>query len=245
MCLALWLALGFAASVAVAQALDPTGTVGANEPIFGDMPEGAQALRIRRSLVEEMVVADGSRDRVKKRVAAAGWDYVRNGDADAAIRKFNDLWLLDPKDAEPYWGLAAAVSWSERPERFAQAEVLFTRAWALRPDSARLASDIGFFHLMRAFDPPGRAAPDRSELGQALDWTKQAKTMDGQLAPPHVTAAIVLYHLGRHAEAWAAVDLAQAIDRNSVSAEFLQALSSASPRAGRSGAEAPHTPPGD
>lgn len=213
-----------ASSAVMGDSRDPTGALGRDEPFFGGLAAGAETVRMRRGILESMVQEAGSRDTVKQRLSTNGWSYLRGGDALAAIRAFNDLWLLDPSDGQAYWGLATAVSQTERPEHDAQAALLFDRAWSLLPGNARLASDIGRFHLRK-----GPVSPDREQVEEAGRWASRSLALDARCACAHVTMAMVHFARGDYAQAWTSVELAQSLELGSVPAPFLDRLRAASP----------------
>ena len=74
---------------------------------------------------QEMIAADrefistveqqSGRRKGATRANQLGWEFLDRRNPDMAIRRFNQAWLLDPSNANIYWGFAIAVHQQGRP----------------------------------------------------------------------------------------------------------------------------------
>jgi Tfp pilus assembly protein PilF len=56
----------------------------------------------------------GNRKHAAADMAMRGWQYLRGGDADDAMRRFNQAWLLDKTNGTALWGMAAVEADKEK-----------------------------------------------------------------------------------------------------------------------------------
>ena len=110
----LYLLLFFAASVTVfpvrwatAQS-DPTEKL----PMYGQ-PGIARPDNLKKndeSLIRDATFRFGNRQAASRALAEQGWASVRKGMFDVAMRRFNEAWLLNPKNYQAFWGFGAVLS---------------------------------------------------------------------------------------------------------------------------------------
>src|ERR1700733_5120132 len=84
-----------------------------------EIPLYAGGLTPEQQKANEQLVAGIDHDRLAHGMSRAqcaqhaimrGWQYLNSGDPLSAIKRFNQAWLLDPNNANVYWGLGSAQS---------------------------------------------------------------------------------------------------------------------------------------
>jgi hypothetical protein len=81
-------------------------------PMYGGMDRAAVP---ELKAADEKLIADtmqhyGSRAKASAAFVDAGMNYYYHDDLAAAMRRFNQAWLLDPDNPEAYWGFAAVAA---------------------------------------------------------------------------------------------------------------------------------------
>lgn len=186
-------------------------------PLFGGRTKTAEQLGHDRVFVEEAVRAAGTPAAAYVRMIELGWRELGDGSPPAAIRRFNQAYLIDPDDARAFDGLGVAVS---AQGRFDQAIDLLGQAVRKDGDNARFAMNLGRAHMLRATSD-GRADGAReSDLERALALFDRALALDQRLADAYVNRAIVRVLRGERAAAAEDLQRAEAIDPRSVDPEF-------------------------
>ena len=193
------------------------------QPLFGEKQYRSRGLsEADRQFVEAAVRESGSKEAAARLATQRGWKQLKQGDAEVAIQSFNQAYLLDPNNAEIYWGLGVAMTQQERHDIAVR---LFARALALDPQNPRLLADIGLAHAYAAAGMTHDPVEQAKRLQGAMPWFDAAEKLDPTYATTFVNRAIALFFLGKYSESWMNVEKAEAIDRTSVDQKLLADLS--------------------
>lgn len=140
------------------------------------------------------------------RLAQAGWRDLRRNLVAPAMQFFNRAWLINPKEGNALWGIAAILG--SQKETMAESLRLFNEAAPLLGNDIDFATDHA-----RAIVYAGVAADNQSQVEAALPKFADIFAR----APEHVLNlqnwAIALYHLEQYNEAWQKIALAEAAPR--------------------------------
>jgi hypothetical protein len=180
-----------------------------------------------RQFVDAAVRESGSKEAAARLATMRGWKQLKQGDPEVAIQSFNQAYLLDPNNAEIYWGLGVAMTQQERHDIAVR---LFARALALDPQNPRLLADIGLAHAYAAAGMTHDPIEQAKRLQGAMPWFDAAEKLDPSYATTFVNRAIALFFLGKYSESWVNIEKAEAIDRTSVDQKLLADLSEKMPR---------------
>jgi tetratricopeptide (TPR) repeat protein len=221
--------------------------------LFGALPAPAQSDSAdglpmygqpRISRPEKLKQADESfiRDatfRYKTRQAASqafagqGWTAVRSGQLDEAMPRFNQAWLLNPKNYSAYWGFGAVLS---RRGKLAEALEHLENARQLIDDPTQrvaLLSDLGTLHSEYATRLPKERELERAQhFVLANSRFAESLENDPKFATGWREWAMSLYEQERYAEAWVKVKQAQDNGAEPFPPEFLKKLAAKFPEPG-------------
>jgi hypothetical protein len=75
-------------------------------PMYGHIQKTADQKRADTRYVKEMTTGGRSREAAAVVAARLGWHVFYQGDCSTAIKRFNQAWLLDPKNQLALWGFA-------------------------------------------------------------------------------------------------------------------------------------------
>ncbi len=165
----------------------------------------------------------GDRNKASMDTAARGWQYLRAGDLEDAMRRFNQAWLLNNNNGVALWGMAAIEASSgefdESLKLFAEAEKF-------------VGSEINFsVDYAKAVGKAGVAQKDDALLKDAFRRFESIYQKAPQNTLNLQNWAMTLFGIGRYSEAWAKVKLAEATpDKHELDPRFVAALRSRMPR---------------
>jgi tetratricopeptide (TPR) repeat protein len=165
----------------------------------------------------------GDRKQASADTAMRGWQYLREGDPDDAMRRFNQAWLLDSANGTALWGMAAieadAGKFDESLKLFAEAEKSVGEQLNFSIDHARIIGVVGV------------ARKDDSVLRDAFDRFARIHQKAPENSRNLRNWAVTLFGAGKYSEAWEKVKLAEATpDKGHLDPEFLKSLESRMPR---------------
>lgn len=88
-----------------------------------------------------LAIFKGDTNKAAGEAVRRGWKALQEGQADKALRRFNQAWLIDPRRGDIYWGLAVATG--VRGDSIKTVEVLFAKAERIIGANSSLQSDWG------------------------------------------------------------------------------------------------------
>lgn len=156
-----------------------------------------------------MTAAFGSREAASEALARRAWQLYDDDDLAAAMKRFDEAWLLNPQNAQPYWSLSAILHDQGKVQ---EALAMLSRAWELDPANPRLMAD-----LARVMAQEGTSAPTTAEreryFTKASELFEKATALDPKNGHSYGLWALALYDRGRYAESWAKVHKAQELQQ--------------------------------
>lgn len=165
----------------------------------------------------------GDRKKAAEDIASRGWQFLRQGNAADAMKRFNQAWLVDGSNGRALWGMAAIQAGSgkfdESLKLFAEAEPLVGDDVDLQADYARTLGIAGVQARSDAFMQEAF-----SRFGHVYEKAPQ-HTLNLQ------NWAITLFYAGDYAAAWEKLKVAEATPRHvELDQNFVAALQSKMPR---------------
>lgn len=193
-------------------------------PKYGSLPkEDWQKAADEKFLAATDEEYHGDRNKASLDTAARGWQYLRGGDLENAMRRFNQAWLLNNNNGIALWGMAAVeASWDKSDESlklFAEAEKF-------------VGNDINFsVDYAKSVAMAAVTSGDSALLKDAFDRFQRIHQKAPQNTLNLQNWAIALFGIGKYAEAWEKVKLAEATpNKRALDPRFLQALQARMPR---------------
>lgn len=167
----------------------------------------------------------GSRENASKAWAAQGDRFMGEGNFDFAMRRYNQSWLLNPNNFQPYWGFGRVLlefgKLDEALEHFETANKLVDDPFqkvALLADTATAYSTKG-----------SRTSVDNTNerskyFALANQHYEESVRLDASYPNSWRSWARSLYFEGRYAEAWDRVKKAKALNAPAFPPAFIRAL---------------------
>jgi tetratricopeptide (TPR) repeat protein len=219
-----WL-LVFAASAVVLGCMPPGAVRIDNVPMYGQ-PEIARPEALKKAdedFIKQAASGFGSREEASKAWWSQGEKFMSEGNLDFAMRRYNQSWLLNPKNYQPYWGFARVMLEQGKIDRGIE---FLEKAEELNDDpyqKVALLSDMGTVYTLK-----GKQIPAYFEKANV----KFAESIKLDAAYPDAWRrwAFSLYEQGRYKEAWAKVAKAESLNAKPFPPQFLSELESKLPR---------------
>ncbi len=76
-------------------------------PRYGNVPKTKEQRQADEEQIKSYLEKEGTHRKASELLIRLGYDYLYNGDIKTAMYRFNQAWLLDPKNDNVYWGFGA------------------------------------------------------------------------------------------------------------------------------------------
>jgi tetratricopeptide (TPR) repeat protein len=194
-------------------------------PKYGMVEKNEAQLQADKKFIEAIdKVYNGDLKKAAEDISTKGWAFLRKGDADTAIKRFNQALLLDPKNGNAIWGMGAVQG--KKQDKISEAMQLFAEAAKYKSGDVDFETDYAMTIGFRAVQ-----IRDKELLMDAL---KRYEVIYKK-APEHTLNiqnwAITLFYIRDYVGAWKKIQLAEATPRhNELDQNFIAALNKAMPR---------------
>jgi len=149
--------------------------------------------------------------------------FMAQGNIDYAMRRYNQSWLLDPSNYQPYWGFARV---SLEKNNVNDAIEFLERAKKIIRDpfeEVALLADTGTAYTVKAMATTGA---DKKHYFALANKNFVASTeLDSSYANSWRRWAFSLYEQGNYTEAWAKIERAKELNAKPFPDSFISALS--------------------
>jgi tetratricopeptide (TPR) repeat protein len=179
-------------------------------PMYGGMDR--QSIPVLKkaddAFIESTSSAFGGRERAAQRWIDYGFRLYRQGNLEIAMRRFNQAWLLDPKNPEVYWGFASVQH--DRGLMFG-AYNMAMRAYQLGFRDPGFLADLGRVTALRTVEAKDLTPEQRAAFIVESESYYEAAIKSGEnLGYIYDGWSSAKYWIGDYAEAWEKVKIARA-----------------------------------
>jgi tetratricopeptide (TPR) repeat protein len=203
-------------------------------PMYGQ-PEIARPEDLKK--IDEAFIRDatfrfGSRGSASRALSEQGWAEVRKGALDVAMRRFNEAWLLNPKNYQAFWGFGAVLS--EQGKLTSALEQLETARELVDDPKQKvlLLCDLGTVHSVYGVRLPVERQLDRAQhFVVANNRFAESLEIDPNNPRSWRDWAISLYEQERYSEAWLKAKRAMELKAQPFPTNFLENLKKKVPEA--------------
>ena len=203
-----------------------------NLPMFGQ-PAIARPENLKKAdeaFIRDSALRFGNRNAGSYILAGQGWTALRAKQSEAAMQRFNQAWLLNPKNFRVFWGFGALMS--ERG-RLAEALEYLETARELIDDPAQrvaLLCDLGTVYSEHATRLPADRQLERAQnFVLANSRFTESLENDPKYAMSWREWALSLYEQERYSEAWVKVKQARENRAEPFPPDFIKKLSAKMP----------------
>jgi len=142
----------------------------------------------------------GSREAAGRHLLELGMRQFQIGDYSAAMQRFNQAWLLDPGNPDPYWGFAMIY---DDQGKSCLAKTMIDRALELNLSRPEALADAGRIYTYCAVTDAALDEMDKqSDFENAEEFYSRAVSLDPTNPKLFSSWAIAQYWQGHYADAW-------------------------------------------
>ena len=113
-------------------------------PEYGNQKKNAEEIAADERFVSSLVDAGKSKTEGAHHMIRLGFDYLYRGDLKTAMYRFNQAYLLNPKNSGIYWGYGAIYT---ALSQYQEARVQYNKGLKIEPNSAPILTDYGTTYL--------------------------------------------------------------------------------------------------
>lgn len=129
-------------------------------PMYGEMKKCAEQKAIDRMFLAECKVVFGTPQRAAQWHINRAWKYFYRQEPDSAMMRFNQAWLLDPQNADAFWGFGNIVG---QRGQYQESLRFFSKSVKLNPRN------------------PGVYISVAASLGALFSETRERRYLDGYI----------------------------------------------------------------
>jgi Tfp pilus assembly protein PilF len=193
-------------------------------PMYGGMDRQAEPVlrQADADFIAQTSAAFGGREKAAQAWVEQGFKFYKSNQPEMAMKRFNQAWLLDPRNPEVYWGFGAVLHDGERAH---EAYDMMKRAYDLGWRDAGFLADFGKVATVRTVEKKNLPAARRREfVAEGERYFEEAKQAGRNAGYVHTIWASAKYWSGDYAGAWEQVKQARASGAPD-NAKFLALLS--------------------
>lgn len=113
-------------------------------PKYGNIPKTKEQKEYDQQLIKSYVAQEGTHRKASEVLVRLGFDYLYKKDLKTAMFRFNQAWLLDPKNENVFWGFGAVYfSFGD----FANAVKQYDEGLSLNPNSSNILTDKATIYM--------------------------------------------------------------------------------------------------
>jgi tetratricopeptide (TPR) repeat protein len=114
------------------------------QPEYGNIPKSKEQIEEDRQFIETVLKQDTTHRKGSEHLVKLGFTYLYRGDMETAMRRFNQAWLLDPKNENAYWGYAVVYfAFNDLKEASKQLD----KGLLLNPQSSNILTDKATIYM--------------------------------------------------------------------------------------------------
>lgn len=180
------------------------------EPIAGKLATTPQQEKTNEKFINASLKEHGSKEKASEANVEFGWQYYNSGDPLTAMKRFNQAWLLNPDNADVYWGFGLILLDQNKSGRAIE---MFDKSLSLNPNNENV-------YLNRS-----HAYEQLEDFKQAIADSTKAIEINPNNAQAYNDRGAFYFHSGQYEKSWADAQKAQDMGYE-VHPGFLAALKS-------------------
>jgi tetratricopeptide (TPR) repeat protein len=188
-----------------------------NIPMYGQpaIERPAYLKKADEDFIKQAAGGFGSREAASKAWYVQAENFMQQGNLDFAMRRYNQSWLLNPNNYQPYWGFARVVA---EQDKLDDAIVHLEKSKTLCDDNYQkvsLLADAGTIYSYKADSIPVERHDERARYFTLANQNFiESTTLDPIYPDSWLRWSQSLYREGKCVEAWEKLKRAQFLGPN-------------------------------
>lgn len=163
-------------------------------PEYGNMPKSKDEIKADNDFIETITKLGYSKQEGSKQLATKGWDFLRQGNYENAMLRFNQSWLLNNTNVNALWGFGTIMGILENSD---DAIKYLELAYKTDTTVSRLLVDIATAYLIRF-----NISNDKKDLNTGLSSLLIFLNVDSKNEEALYKTSIFYFHLEDYSSAW-------------------------------------------
>lgn len=187
-------------------------------PMYGNRPKNEKVLASDSAFVAQTLAAIPDRRKASDHLAALGFGLLREGNMTHAMYRFNQAYLMDPKNPATYRGYGAFFMAMDRTD---EAGRLFADGLALDSTDSRLMTDLSAAFLAGEFNLRDKE-PEKADqlLNGAIGLLERALHQDPKSTEANFKLSVAHLRKGDCAKARAYRDVCKDLGGSQITPEY-------------------------
>ncbi len=114
------------------------------QPEYGNVVKSQQEIAEDKKFIDFVLKQDTTARKGSEDMVMLGFTYLYKGDLVTAMRRFNQAWLLDPKNEDAYWGFGSVYFYFNDEQ---QASKQLEKGLLINPNSPNLLTDKATIYM--------------------------------------------------------------------------------------------------
>jgi tetratricopeptide (TPR) repeat protein len=185
-------------------------------PMYGKEKKCQEQIDIDQDFLNECDKIFKNRQQASRVYTKKAWGYFYKNDFDAAMKRFNQSWLLDSLNEETYWGFGNILGMQMKPE---ESLIYFDKSIRINPNNSNVWLGLGISHG-QIFSK----TENQDQLDKAIEYLKKSIQLDSKnvLAYGQLTGAYSFFIEKDSALKY--LELTDKLDPNAVNPEVRKML---------------------
>lgn len=167
---------------------------------------------------------EGSRETASKAWFSEAERFMREGNLDYAMRRYNQSWLLNPNNYQPYWGFGRVMLERDKIDESIQFLEKAVKLCDEPYQKVAIISDIGTAYSQKAERIPSGMPQERARyFSSANQRFSESTKLDSKYGNAWYRWSQSLYREGKYAEAWEKLKEARSLNV-SISSAYVKDL---------------------
>lgn len=186
------------------------------QPEYGNVPKTKEQIEEDRQFIAIVLKQDSTNRKGSEHLIKLGFTYLYRGDLETAMRRFNQAWLLDPKNENAYWAYAAVYFTFNDIE---EASKQLDKGLLLNPKSSNILTDKATIYMTGYMNTHNIA-----DLNKAIDIFIQSYKIDSLNQNTLFKLSVAYFYKQDCSNAWKYYNECMKLGGEPISKEYTQAL---------------------
>lgn len=185
------------------------GTVQNNEmPMYGGIPPTPEEQKIHSKFIDTVIKEGGGREAAVEEGLKTAWYYFSKHDYKIAMRRFNQVWLLDPDNEQVFYGFGLLM---ELDGNMAKAIEYYKKALEINPKNAQTMCYLATVSSKKALEDKANEDFEKALIlyEKASNLAATESNYSDYSGKIYEDWAMALFMNKNYAEAWNKVKLAK------------------------------------
>lgn len=187
-------------------------------PKYGNVPKTKEQKQADEELIKSYLEKEGSPRKASELLIRTGYDYLYRGDTKTAMYRFNQAWLLDPKNDNVYWGFGAVYLMFQDYEA---AMRQYDEGLRINPKSSNILTDKATIYLTKY-----QSGNSKDDLSKAIGLFEQSYSVDPKNQNTLFKVSASYFMKGDCDKAWKYYSECKILGGKPITPEYTAALSS-------------------